>query len=56
MWTALLIVGALSMLISSALGAIATYLYFTSEKEGDVYHAGVPSIAPDEVAWNEHSI
>jgi hypothetical protein len=56
MWTALLIVGALSMLISSALGAIATYLYFTSEKEGDVDQAGVPSIAPDEVAWNEPGI
>ena len=30
--------------------------YFTSEKEGDVDQAGVPSIAPDEVAWNEHGI
>ena len=49
MWAALLIVAGVSLLISSAIAAIATYLYFTSEKGGSVDQRGVPSIAPDEI-------
>jgi hypothetical protein len=59
MWAALLTVAALSLLISFALAAIATYLYFRSEKGGDVGHTGVPSIAPDDVVrfdLDEHDI
>jgi hypothetical protein len=58
MWAALLTVAALSLLISSALAVIATYLYFR-EKGRDVGHTGVPSIAPDDVLrfdLDEHDI
>jgi len=59
MWAALLTVAALSLLISSALAAIATYLYFRTENGRDVGHTGVPSIAPDDVLrfdLDEHDI
>jgi hypothetical protein len=46
MWAALLTVGALSLLVSSALAAIAPYLYFFGSS--DSARKGVPSIAPDE--------
>jgi hypothetical protein len=46
MWAALLTVAALSLLISSALAAIATYLYFFGSSESA--QKGFPSIAPDE--------
>jgi len=46
MWAALLTVAALSLLISSALAAIATYLYFFGS--GDTAQKGFPAIAPDE--------
>ena len=49
MWAALLTIGALSLLTSSALAATATYLYFTSEKSGAVDLRGVTSITPDEL-------
>ena len=48
MWAALLIVAALSLLISSALAAIATYLYFFGS--GDTARKRFHSIAPDEAA------
>jgi len=48
MWAALLTVAALSLLISSALAAIATYLYFFGS--GDTAQKGFPAIAPDEAA------
>ena len=46
MWAALLTVAALSLLISSALAAIATYLYFFGS--GDADQKRFPSSAPDE--------
>jgi hypothetical protein len=48
MWAALLTVAALSLLISSALAAIATYLNFFGSS--DRAQKGFPSIAPDEAA------
>ena len=44
MWAALLTVAALSLLIFSALAAIATYLYFFGS--GDTARKGFPSVAP----------
>jgi hypothetical protein len=46
MWAALLTVAALSLLISSAFAAYATYLYFF--ESSDSAQRGFPSIAPDE--------
>jgi hypothetical protein len=46
MWAALLTVAALSLLISSAFAAYATYLYFFGSS--DSAQNGFPSIAPDE--------
>jgi hypothetical protein len=46
MWAALLTVAALSLLISSALAAIATYLHFFGRSDRD--QKGLSSIAPDE--------
>jgi hypothetical protein len=46
MWDALLTVAALSLLISSALAAIATYLYFFGT--GDTAEKEFPAIATDE--------
>jgi hypothetical protein len=57
MWAALLTVAALSLLISSALAAIATYLYFFGSD--DSARKGLPAIAPDEAArfdMDEHDI
>jgi hypothetical protein len=48
MWAALLTVVALSLLISSALAAVATYLYFFAS--GDTAQKGFPAITPDEAA------
>jgi hypothetical protein len=46
MWAALLTVAALSLLISSAFAAYATYLYFFASS--DSAQKGFPAIAPDE--------
>jgi hypothetical protein len=46
MWAALLTVATLSLLISSALAAIATYLYFFGS--ADTAQKRLPSIVPDE--------
>jgi hypothetical protein len=46
MWAALLTVAALSLLISSAMAAIVTYLYFF--RSGDTAQKLLPSISPDE--------
>ena len=46
MWAALFAVAALSLLIFSALAAIATYLYFFGSS--DSARKGFPSVAPDE--------
>jgi hypothetical protein len=46
MWAALLTVAALSLLISSAFAAYATYLYFFGSS--DSAQKGFPAIAPDE--------
>jgi hypothetical protein len=46
MWAALLTVAALSLLISSAFAAYATYLYFFGSS--DSAPKGLPSIVPDE--------
>ena len=46
MWAALLTVAGLSLLISSAMAAVATYIYFFGS--GDTAQRGFPSIAPDE--------
>ena len=57
MWAMLLTVAALSLLISSALAAIATYLYFFGSS--DSIRKGFPSVAPDEAAqfdMDEHDI
>ena len=57
MWAMLLTVAALSLLISSALAAIATYLYFFGNS--DSVRKGFPSVAPDEAArfdMDEHDI
>jgi len=51
MWAALLTVAALSLLISSALAAIATYLYFF--RSGDADQKRFPSIAPDEAVASD---
>ena len=48
MWAALLTVAALSLLISSAFAAYATYLYFFGS--GDTAQKGLPSIPPNEAA------
>jgi hypothetical protein len=48
MWAALLTVAALSLLISSALAAIATYLYFFGSE--DAAQKEYPPVAPDEAA------
>ena len=45
MWASLLTVAGLSLLIFSAMAAIATYLYFFGS--GDTAQRGFPSIAPD---------
>jgi hypothetical protein len=50
MWAALLPVAVLSLLVTSAIAAIATYLYFTSEK--------VTAIARDDLVrfdMDDHS-
>ena len=57
MWAMLLTVAALSLLISSALAAYATYLYFFGSS--DSVRKGFPSVAPDEAArfdMDEHDI
>jgi hypothetical protein len=46
MWAALLTVAALSLLISSAFAAYATYLYFFGSS--DCTQKGLPSITRDE--------
>jgi hypothetical protein len=46
MWAALLTVAALSLLISSAFAAYATYLYFFGSS--DSTQKGLPSITRDE--------
>jgi hypothetical protein len=58
MWAALLPVAVLSLLVCSALAAIASYLYFTSEKGGAVDLSGVTAIAPDDLVrfdMDDHS-
>jgi hypothetical protein len=57
MWAALLTVAALSLLISSALAAIATYLYFFGSSDAD--QKQFPSNSPDEAVpsdMDEHDI
>ena len=51
MWAALLTVAVLSLLISSALAAIATYLHFF--RSGDADQKRFPSIAPDEAVASD---
>jgi|HubBroStandDraft_6_1064221.scaffolds.fasta_scaffold42810_2 hypothetical protein len=50
MWAALLTVAALSLLISSAFAAYATYLYFFSSSDSA---QNFPSIDPDEAVQFE---
>jgi hypothetical protein len=57
MWAALLTVTALSLLISSIVAAIATYLYFFAS--GNTDQKVFPSITPDEAVpfdMDEHDI
>jgi hypothetical protein len=56
MWAALLTVAALSLLISSAFAAYATYLYFFGSSDST---QGLPSITPDEAVpfdMDEHDV
>jgi hypothetical protein len=48
MWTALLTIAIISLLVSSALAVAATYLYYTSEENGEVDQTGAAVIGADE--------
>jgi hypothetical protein len=50
MWVALLTVAVLSLLVSFALAAIATYLYFFASGTNSDDQTGVPCTAPNDSA------